>query len=63
MVRIKDGELLTTDGPFAETKEQLSGFWIICVPDLDAALAWANKATRACAGPVEVQPFQDVPEG
>ena len=58
-VRMQDGEVITTDGPFAETKEQLGGFWVIEAPDLDAALAWAGKATRACAAPVEVRPFQD----
>jgi hypothetical protein len=62
VVRIQDGELLTTDGPFAETKEQLGGFWVIKAPDLDAALAWAAGATKACKGPVEVRPFQDEPE-
>jgi hypothetical protein len=61
-VKVKDGEVLTTDGPFVETKEQLGGFWIIEAPDLDAALAWGRKATVACAGPVEVRPFQDEPE-
>ncbi|HEX8304805.1 MAG TPA: YciI family protein [Jatrophihabitans sp.] len=59
VVRIQDGELLTTDGPFAETKEQLGGFWVIKAPDLDAALTWAADATRACQAPVEVRPFQD----
>jgi len=58
VVRVKDGDVLTTDGPFAETKEQLGGFWVIEVPDLDAALALATRATIACAGPVEVRPFQ-----
>src|SRR5262249_27732082 len=62
VVRVQDGEILTTDGPFAETKEQLGGFWIIEVPDLDAALSWAAKATVACRAPVEVRPFQDEPE-
>ncbi|MDX6376536.1 MAG: hypothetical protein QOE98_839 [Gaiellaceae bacterium] len=62
VVRAKDGEITTTDGPFAETKEQLGGFWIIEAADLDAALAWASKATVACQGPVEVRPFQDEPE-
>jgi hypothetical protein len=61
VVRIQDGELLTTDGPFAETKEQLGGFWVIKAADLDAALAWAADATKACGGPVEVRPFQDEP--
>ena len=51
-----------TDGPFAETKEQLGGFWIIEAPDLDAALAWAAKGSAACMGPVEVRPFQDESE-
>ncbi len=59
VVSVKDGEVITTDGPFAETKEQLGGFWIIEAPDLDAALAWASKATAACRAPVEVRPFQD----
>jgi hypothetical protein len=59
VVRVEDGDVITTDGPFAETKEQIGGFWIIKVPDLDAALAWAAKATRACAAPVEVRPFQE----
>jgi hypothetical protein len=62
VVRVIDGEVLTTDGPFAETKEQLGGFWIIEAPDLDAALAWAAKAATACRGPVEVRPFQEEPE-
>jgi hypothetical protein len=63
VVREKDGEILMTDGPFPEAKEQLGGFWIIKAPDLDAALDWARKATVACRGPVEVRPFQDEPEG
>jgi hypothetical protein len=62
VVRAKDGDVLTTDGPFAETKEQLGGFWIITATDLDAALAWAAKGSSACQGPVEVRPFQDEPE-
>jgi hypothetical protein len=62
VVREKNGEIVTTDGPFAESKEQLGGFWIIDVADLDAALAWAAKATVACRGAVEVRPFQDEPE-
>jgi len=59
VVRVKDGEVLTTDGPYAETKEQLGGFWIIEADDLDAALAWAAKGAGACRAPVEVRPFQD----
>jgi len=63
VVRVSDGDVLSTDGPFAETKEQLGGFWIIKAADLDAALAWAAKASTACTGPVEVRPFQEEPEG
>jgi hypothetical protein len=58
VVRVKDGEVLTTDGPFAEGKEHIGGFWVITADDLDAALAWAGRATRACAAPVEVRPFE-----
>ena len=61
VVRMRDGEVLTTDGPFAETKEQLGGFWVIKAADLDAALAWSAKAAEACRGPVEVRPFQENP--
>ena len=62
VVRVQDGDVLTTDGPFVETKEQLGGFWIIKAPDLDAALEWAAKGSIACRQPVEVRPFQDQPE-
>ena len=62
-VRIADGQTKTLDGPFAETKEQLGGFWIIDSPDLDGALSWAAKGSAACGAPVEVRPFQEVPEG
>jgi hypothetical protein len=62
VVRVTNGEVLTTDGPFAETKEQLGGFWIVTAPDLDAALALATKGAIACGAPVEVRPFQDMPE-
>ena len=51
-------EVLTTDGPFAETKEQLGGFWVVEAPDLDAALEIARRGSQACMGPVEVRPFQ-----
>lgn len=51
-------EPVVVDGPFAESKEWLGGFWIIEAPDLDAALAWALEGSRACAGRVEVRPFQ-----
>jgi hypothetical protein len=51
-----------TDGPFSEAKEQLGGFWVIEAPDLDVALALAAKGSAACEGPVEVRPFQELPE-
>ena len=61
VVRNENGKTVTTDGPFAETKEQLGGFWVIKADDLDGALEWAAKATVACRTPVEVRPFQDEP--
>ena len=60
VVKVGDtGDVVTTDGPFAEAKEQIGGFWVIRAADLDEALAWAAKATVACRGAVEVRPFQD----
>jgi hypothetical protein len=61
VVRMSDGEVLTTDGPFAEAKEHLGGFYVIEAEDLDAALAWASKATAAVKKPIEVRPFRDEP--
>ncbi|MGI9006841.1 MAG: YciI family protein [Streptosporangiaceae bacterium] len=61
-VRASGDEVITTDGPFAEAKEQLGGFWVLQAADLDEALAWAARATRACVHPVEVRPFADGPE-
>jgi hypothetical protein len=58
VVRLKDGDILTTDGPFTEAKEHIGGFTVIKVPDLDAALNWARKLTRATTLPTEVRPFQ-----
>ena len=49
---------IVTDGPYAESKEYLGGFWVIEAPDLDAALAWAKEGSAACAGKVEVRPFE-----
>jgi len=51
-------DVLVTDGPYAETKEQLGGFWVVEAPDLDAALEIAKKGSAACMGAVEVRPFQ-----
>ncbi len=62
VVHAKDGDVLVTDGPFVEAKEQLGGFWVIKAADLDAALSWATEGSNACGAPVEVRPFQDEPE-
>jgi len=59
VVRIKDGEAMLTDGPFAESKEQLGGFWVLKAADLDAALELARRGAVACGKPVEVRPFRD----
>jgi hypothetical protein len=58
-LRARDGRITRTDGPFAETKEFMGGFWVIEAPDLDAALDWARRGALACEGPVEVRPFQE----
>ena len=58
----RGAEAIVTDGPFAEAKEQLGGFWVITAADLDAALAQAKQASAACGGPVEVRAFQEEPE-
>ncbi|HEX4236092.1 MAG TPA: YciI family protein [Caldimonas sp.] len=55
-LRIGDGKRRVQDGPFAESKEQLGGFFVIDVPDLDSALAWAARAPCAATGAVEVRP-------
>src|SRR5712692_3713891 len=59
VVRMSNGEVLTTDGPFAESKEHIGGFYIIEAADLDAALTWASKVTDCIGRPIEVRPFWD----
>jgi hypothetical protein len=60
VVRVKDGEMITTDGPYIEGKEHIGGFTIIKAPDLDAALEWGRKTARAITGlAIEVRPLQD----
>jgi hypothetical protein len=56
-VRVRDGKALTTDGPFAETKEQLGGFYLIEASDLDAAIATASRIPSARFGTIEVRPI------
>lgn len=58
VVRLKDGDVLTTDGPYVEGKEYIGGFTIIQVPDLDAALVWASRYARVTTLPIEVRPFR-----
>jgi hypothetical protein len=63
-VRVQDGKSLVTDGPFAETKEQLAGYYILDCQDLDEALAWAAKIPTACAGAagcIEIRPIREFP--
>ncbi len=61
VLRVQDDEVLMTDGPFAEGKEYLGGISVIRVADLDAALDWATRLTRAIGLPIEVRPFVDGP--
>jgi hypothetical protein len=58
VVRVRDGDLVMTDGPFVEAKEHIGGFYIINADDLDAALAWAGKVVDATNHPIEVRPFR-----
>jgi hypothetical protein len=63
VLQVRGGDVLVTDGPFAEGKEHVGGFWVISAPDLDAALKWGRKATHACAVPIEVRPFRENTDG
>lgn len=60
VVRLAGTEVSMIDGPYAESKEQMGGFWVIEAADLDVALSWAAKATSACEIPVEVRPLDSV---
>jgi hypothetical protein len=59
VLRQQNGEVVTTDGPFIESKEQIGGFSVIKAPDLDAALGWGRKLVRAIGVPIEVRPFME----
>ena len=61
-VRVRDGKTVTTDGPFAETKEQLGGYYLIDVPDLDVAVKWAARCPAAQGGSIEVRPVGSTPD-
>ncbi len=58
-VRVRDGERLLTDGPFAETKEQLGGYYMLDCKDLDEAISWAERVPEAKYGSIEVRPVMD----
>jgi hypothetical protein len=64
-VRVRNGDTLVSDGPFAETKEVLGGYYTIDVPDLDSALKWAAKVPNVGYGSIEVRPLMvfDAPDG
>ena len=59
VLRHQDGGIVTTDGPFIESKEQIGGFTILRLPDLDAALTWGRKMALAIGAPIEVRPFME----
>jgi hypothetical protein len=58
VLRLQDGEVLATDGPYTEGKEHVGGITVIRAPDLEAALAWGRKLARVITLPIEVRPFQ-----
>lgn len=58
-VAVRDGQQTLTDGPFAETREVLGGYYLVDVPDLDTATAWAAKCPGAFSGSIEVRPIQE----
>ena len=60
-VRTRNGKTEVLDGPFAETKEQLGGYYLIDVPDADAAIAWATRCPGAAYGTIEVRPIMAIP--
>ncbi|MGI9600814.1 MAG: YciI family protein, partial [Acidimicrobiales bacterium] len=58
-LQVRDGEVVTTDGPFAETKEHLGGFYILECENLDEAMKWAAKIPHAASGTIEIRPVPD----
>lgn len=59
VVRVAGGEVVTTDGPFVESKEHLGGFYIVTADDLDGALSWASRTTAIVGAPIEVRALWD----
>ena len=62
-VRVRGGQTLVTDGPYAETKEQFGGYYLIEAPNLDEAIAWAARIPGAQQGAIEVRPIWEIPGG
>lgn len=62
-VRVRDGKTLITDGPFAETHEQLGGYYVLDCKDLDEAISWAAKIPAAIAGSIEIRPMYMAGQG
>ena len=61
-IRVRNGKTVPTDGPFADTKEQLGGIYVVDVKDLNEAIAWASKIPDARTGSIEIRPLMDLPE-
>jgi hypothetical protein len=61
-IRVRNGKTVPTDGPFADTKEQLGGIYVVDVKDLNEAMAWAAKIPDARCGSIEIRPLMNVPE-
>jgi hypothetical protein len=61
-IRVRDGKTIPTDGPFADTKEQLGGIYVIDAKDLDEAIEWASKIPDARTGSIEIRPLMNIPE-
>lgn len=61
-IRVRDGRTIPTDGPFADTKEQLGGIYVIDVKDLNEAMTWASKIPDARSGSIEIRPLMNIPE-
>jgi hypothetical protein len=61
-VRVRDGETLISDGPFAETKEMLGGYYLVDLPSHEAALEWAARVPNASYGSIEIRPIMEIPE-
>ena len=59
-IRVRDGQRFTTDGPYAETREQLGGYFLLDCADLDEAIAWASRIPGAAVGSVELRPIREI---